>query len=88
MYQTIDMETYEYFKSMGLEIELVAETLLDVCLQFCKTVAPRKDKYYLLGADKNMEEIAFLLNEFNSDLEFELASYNGCYPNSFILYLL
>lgn len=89
VYRTTDIKTYEHFKSLGYEIELVEPTLLDICLKLAEQVAPRQDKYYLLGAKKSMEEIAFAISEFDSSLEFEIASYNKCYfPNSFIIYLL
>lgn len=84
---TTDIKTYEYFKSIGREIELVEPTLLDVCLELAEQVAPRGDKYYLLNAKKNMEEIAFAISEFDSSLEFEIAKYDK-YPNTFVVYLL
>jgi hypothetical protein len=89
MFTTTDIKTYEHFKSLGLEVELVEPTLLDICLKFAKQVAPRKDKYYLLGTKKTKEEIAFAISEFDSSLEFEIGDYHKCYmDNSFIIYLL
>ena len=89
VYKTTDNETYKYLKALGHEVKRVEPTLLDICLELAEQVAPRQDKYYLLGAKKSMEEIAFAISEFDSSLEFEITSYNKCYfPNSFIIYLL
>ena len=89
MYTTTDVKTYEHFKALGLEVELVKPTLLDICLKLAEQVAPRGNKYYLLNSQKSMEEIAFAISEFDPSLEFEIASYNKhSFSNSFVVYLL
>lgn len=88
LYRTTDRKTYEHFKAQGLEIELVEPTLLDICLKLAKQVAPRGNKYYLLDPKQSMEETALAISKFDPELEFEIANYNKCYMDGFVLYLL